>query len=306
MGPGARPHTVFLNNTKKVKRHDDQLAADRRKIGYDADMKIEGLLEKKTRAEMREILPSHLQCNIMSDPADGSEEIIKRERLRKEEMVADRLKEAKREMGDMKKLKRGPAETDSEREDTYDAADEDSDMEAKFDGLSGAALRDAKMRDLMGLDLDEFMELCGEDPDEELQQEEEELQCDYQSPFFSATLDQLKTLVYDNIRSKGMSDITDKRLRHFISIATTEDGKPKNKKAARKLLAAATYFSGKTYDCCRNSCMSFYKYKEATKCLDPNCNAPRYRVSQIRCFSYSHAFWGRRRNTIECGLISEV
>lgn len=239
-------------------------------------------LARKMRSETRESLPSNLW---VQDDSDSTNERGIRDRITKnnndsDDSMDDELRCAGNEMRDMETLKKGPAETDSEIDIDYDGADEDSDNDVE----SGKTAYDRNLQRTLGLNFEQYVELLAEDSDlDEDAERDEEIKFDYRNPYFNATVEQLSSMVYDNIRSKGMSDIQDARLRRFIEVTMTDEGKPRTKRGARRLLEIATFFKGKTYDCCRNSCMSFFSYPKAKRCLNDECKATRYKV----CTSYS-------------------
>lgn len=138
--------------------------------------------------------------------------------------------------------------------------------------------------DARKLDFEKFLELMEEVEKERLKQhgnsEEDEYIFDYRDPIFQATITELETLILNDIRRSGggIARRQFRRLQTFLEM-TTLNGRPKDERAAAKLLHVATFFRGKYYDCCRNSCLSFAMYPKLRHC--PKCGEPRYKKDGV-------------------------
>lgn len=129
--------------------------------------------------------------------------------------------------------------------------------------------------DTLQVDMDAFIESIDEfvKGDEPFDEEEK---FDYTDPYFRLGLDDLNTLVLNDIAKNTGSGIPQRqyrRLQDFLEL-TTENGRPKDDRAAAKLLTLITFFKGKKFDCCRDSCMSFARYPKLRHC--PYCKKARY------------------------------
>lgn len=170
-----------------------------------------------------------------------------------------------------------PFETDDEEDEANEMEDDDTpegvskkDLEAFLDMLNSWFEEDQKRSKKQDL-ADSF---------------------DYENPIYQASIEQLETIILNDIRKSGggIARRQYRRLQTFLEMSTT-NGRPKDERAASDLLYAATYFKGVNYDCCINSCLSYMMYPKFKHC--PTCGEARYRKdgkprAQYRVFPLEH------------------
>lgn len=294
LGKEAIPHMIKTTSPHTLSKHAQQYMWDCEKRALENDTKVRGKAEEKSRERIvrENTVPLHMRSHpedTYKDATVPKEKVSNFQTASVEEVPDEDDGYLVNDMDSTPLLdeiraatKRRPENDNVNHSESEDSCEGDFETGDDSDDEDGGKARRGGLERTMAVEYEAFLEMVqkfieeAEQADTRAKGAQEEEEFDYKNPIYETTITDLETLILNDIRKAGggIARRQFRRLQTFIDMSTT-NGRPKDERAAAKLLASATYFSGKNYDCCINSCMGYYSYPKLRFCRI--CKEPHFR-----------------------------